>query len=255
MDEKKIIIGTANFGMKYGFNNSKISINEIKEISKILIKNKINKYDTAQCYGNSEKKIGMLRLKKKVFTKIIIEKKNNQKLDKTIDILIRKSLKSLNSKKIEGVFIHNIKYFINNKNIQHEIINVLKKYKRKKIINKIGFSFYTLNELNQVLNIFKPDMVQVPINIFDQRFLDKKIIKKLIKSKIEIHARSIFLRGNLIENNEFESVSVKKKIQQFEKWCELKKVDKISACINYVRQYKFISNIILVLITKFNFKK
>ena len=37
-------------------------------------------------------------------------------------------------------------------------------------------------------------MVQLPLNVFDQRFNQAKIVKKIKKKKIEVHARSVFLQ-------------------------------------------------------------
>ena len=74
MDKERIIVGTANFGMRYGLNKNKLKYKEVCQISKILNKNKIHAYDTAQTYGKSEKIIGKLKVKKKVYTKIIIKK-------------------------------------------------------------------------------------------------------------------------------------------------------------------------------------
>ena len=54
----KLVIGTAQFGMKYGLKKKKIKDNEFKKIKSFLIKSKINKIDTAQSYGNSEKVLG-----------------------------------------------------------------------------------------------------------------------------------------------------------------------------------------------------
>ena len=255
MDKKKLIVGTANFGMRYGLNQNRLQSQEVSQISHILNKNKIHLYDTAQSYGKSEKIIGKLKFKKKVYTKLIIEKNNNQRLEKIIDKLINVSLKNLNTIQIEGIYIHNVQYFLDNKEIQSKIIIKLNEYKKKKIVKKIGVSLYTLRELNEILKIFKPDMIQIPVNVLDHRFLKSNVIKKIKKDKIEIHARSIFLRGNLINNSELKSNNVYKKLREFEKWCKFKNVDKVSACINFVRKYKFINNIVLGIDNKIQLEK
>ena len=255
MDKERIIVGTANFGMRYGLNKNKLKYKEVCQLSKILNKNKIHAYDTAQTYGKSEKIIGKLKVKKKVYTKIIIKKSNDQRIEKIIDKLINVSLKNLNTNRIEGIYIHNVQYFLENKEIQLKIIKKLNEYKKKKIIKKIGFSLYTLDELNAILKILKPDMIQIPVNILDQRFLKKNVIKKIKKDKIEIQAISIFLRGNLVNNNKFQSNKVHKKVREFEKWCKFKDVDKVSACINFVRKHKFINNIILGIDNKIQLEK
>ena len=68
----------------------------------------------------------------------------------------------------------------------------LKKFKKKGLINKIGISVYNRYELDNILKIFTPDIVQFPLNVFDQSFNDKNYLKSLKQKKIELHARSIF---------------------------------------------------------------
>ena len=68
----KLVIGSAQLGMKYGlFNNKKISNSEFKKIEKLVFKSNINFIDTAISYGNSENIIGNSKLKNlNIITKI-----------------------------------------------------------------------------------------------------------------------------------------------------------------------------------------
>ena len=72
--------------------------------------------------------------------------------------------------------------------------------KKKKIIRKIGVSVYNTNELDKILDKYKIDMVQLPLNLFNRTFLYKNYLKKLKKKNIEIHLRSIFLQGILLQD-------------------------------------------------------
>ena len=56
---EKIILGTAQFGMRYRINNSSkesMGLNEIEEILNFSLEKKIDLLDTAMNYGDSEKK-------------------------------------------------------------------------------------------------------------------------------------------------------------------------------------------------------
>ena len=53
-----------------------------------------------------------------------------------------------------------------------------------------------------MLDYKKPDVIQVPINIFDKRFFDKKIIKILKKKSVKIIGRSV-LQGLLFKDKEY----------------------------------------------------
>ena len=71
-------------------------------------------------------------------------------------------------------------------------------------IKNIGVSLYNPKDLFKVIKVRIPDAIQVPINIFDKRFLDKKVIDCLKKNNIKMHARSIFLQGLLfMDKKEF----------------------------------------------------
>ena len=78
----KLVLGTAQFGLKYGLNQSKVNIKEIKMIDKILQKKSISYIDTATSYGNSEKIISKIRTRKNVITKIKLPQKTPKDIEK-----------------------------------------------------------------------------------------------------------------------------------------------------------------------------
>ena len=45
--------------------------------------------------------------------------------------------------------------------------------KKNNHTKKIGVSLYNIEELNFVLKFFVPDVIQVPLNIFDKSFIKK----------------------------------------------------------------------------------
>ena len=57
--KRKLIIGTANFGLNYGIKNNynKLSFEKVKKILNYAKKNKIQVIDTASSYGDAELKI------------------------------------------------------------------------------------------------------------------------------------------------------------------------------------------------------
>jgi aryl-alcohol dehydrogenase-like predicted oxidoreductase len=255
MNVNDLIIGTANFTTKYGFKKKLYTSSELGNIFYILKKNGIITFDTAQSYGSSEKIIGKRKEKKIIFTKFNIPNVKSSQVKNMTGKTINKSFLNLNKKKIEGILVHNSNFFIKNKSCQSRIIELLKRFKKEKKIKKIGFSIYTPNEFLKIIKIFTPDFFQIPINILDQRFLKSHIVNKIKKNKIEIHARSIFLQGKLLNDNQFYSPVVKKKINMFNRWCIKKNVDKIDACINFIRNYTFINKLVVGIDNKTQLKK
>ncbi|HAQ70111.1 MAG TPA: aldo/keto reductase [Flavobacteriales bacterium] len=186
---QKIALGTVQFGLQYGIGNKEGKTNSI-EVSKILniahIEG-IHLLDTAQAYGDSEKVIGRLHENRfRIVTKI----KPNVEESRSAEVLVQHSLESLNLNSIYGLLFHNaISAFENPK-----IVSQLKDLQKQGIIQKVGFSVDTPNELNQLISRYGiPDIIQIPFSHLDQRF--EKLAIDLHEVGVEIHTRSTFLQG------------------------------------------------------------
>jgi len=207
----KLILGTVQFGMDYA-GNKQINKKEIFKILEYAYKNKIKILDTAYAYGNSEELISNFGDKFKIITKGNVLNLNN-------------SLKRLKRKKIYGYLIHDFGYFLHNELIWYR----LKQFKKKGKIEKIGFSLYTLKEIKYLLSRnIKFDIIQVPYNIYNKKI--SKIFPLLKEKGIEIHVRSIFARGDLLEKKSIEKC--------FEFIIKNKYIDKIVIGINCLEHLK-----------------
>ena len=69
-------------------------------------------------------------------------------------------------------------------------------FKKKEYVQKVGVSVYTPEVLVDIINKYEIDIVQFPLNIFDQRFIP--FLEKLKSKRVEIHTRSTFLQGLLL---------------------------------------------------------
>ena len=241
----KIAIGTANFSYKYGIDQSKIIDAEIIKILKLLEKNKITYIDTAIDYNFKKKFINKFNSKNlKVTTKIKLPLTNKLEFISNIKRTILRELKKLNIDKFETILLHNIndlkfaKYRL-------PLLKELKKLKKENLTLKIGASIYDPNELKFLYKNFKPDVIQIPLNIFDQRFANDRLLKRLKKKNTLIQARSVFLQGLLLKkSNELnmikQKVKLKKKLKKFNSWCSLRNISQLSANISYIKSIKYI---------------
>ena len=252
MKANKIILGCANLGQKYGIRDKSLKINEFKKIYKFALKKKIFYFDTAADYGNSEKLLGQIKSSsnKKTFFITKLPKKKYSNFSKEIEISIRNSLSRLNKKNIFGIHVHDPQLLIN-KN-KFKVYKALQSAKQKKLIKHIGVSVYEIQEIKKILKFFKIDIIQIPLNILDNRFLKGGFLKKLKKKVKEIHARSIFLKGLLLK----DSLSRPK---YFDRWKLLKnvdfffkknKIDRLQYCVNYVLNIKEVDRIVIGISSK-----
>lgn len=192
--KNKIILGTAQFGMDYGISNSKGKINfiEIIKILDFLKKKKLNFLDTASSYDFSESEIGKYYLKSKKKFNIITKYTLKNKGD--IFKQYEDSIKNLKYKP-KVIMAHSYKDYLD-KNFRNNLFKLKKKFK----INKVGVSIYNKPELYSIIKLKTPNIIQVPCNILDKRFISKDVVELVNKKKIEIHARSIFLQGLLFKS-------------------------------------------------------
>jgi aryl-alcohol dehydrogenase-like predicted oxidoreductase len=240
----KITIGTANFVNNYNLIKPScgIKLKNARSIIKYSSLIGINSYDTAPYY-NSENILGRLtKFETTTYTKISFDKNLNFK--KKIINSINNSLRLLKKKKLDGVLFHNEKDLLM-KN-RKEIWNLILSLKKKGLIKKIGVSFYNPKYLIKIVKNFDLDFVQVPVNLFDKRFLDNRIISLLNKKNIEIHARSVFLQGLLL-NTKIISKKFLKWRSNFNKlnnFLKQKKISNLEACTNFVLQNKNLDKVI-----------
>jgi aryl-alcohol dehydrogenase-like predicted oxidoreductase len=243
----KLVLGTAALGMNYGlFSYKKINRGEFKKIEKLVLESKIKLIDTASSYGHSEKIIGNSKLKKlNIITKIKLPKNNNIHIDNWVKKKLMNSLNKLRIKRIYGVMVHDCKDLMGKRG--KEYLLSLQKFKKKKIINKIGISVYNPKEIKKILKFWIPDLVQIPLNPLDNRILDSELMNILKKFKIKIFARSIFLQGLLV--NDYSSFEIGKNykllLDKFKSWCSANYVTNLEGCIHFVKQFKKIDYMVV----------
>ena len=188
-----ISIGTAQFKNNYGVNRVLKNFN-FYEKSKLIKSAQVNKVlhiDTAFSYGNAHKELGKIGIKKfKVTTKLPILSIKTKNLEKKITNLIVQAIKDLKITKIDTLLIHSYKNFVElNK---RKYLETLKKIKSKGLVRNIGISLYRSNEVNKILEFWRPDVIQLPYNVFDRDIETKKILPLLKRKKIKIQIRSVF---------------------------------------------------------------
>ncbi len=194
----KLALGTAQFGLDYGISNhdGQTTIGEVKSILDYAKGNGINTLDTASAYGNSEQVLGETGVNNyQIITKTTPLKNGVGEVIKDF----HRSLDNLNVEQVDGLLIHNID---DTKDKQFSILlDRLNKLKKEGLIKKIGFSVYMPEQVDFLLDAFDFDLIQVPFNVFDDRLTRGGQLRALKNRGIEVHARSVFLQGVLLDFN------------------------------------------------------
>ncbi len=210
----KLALGTVQFGLNYGVTNKngQVTIGEARNILDFAKDNGIDTLDTAASYGNSEKILGEIGINDfQIITKTTSLKDGaNEVIDN-----FYQSLKKLNVERVEGLLIHNIDDI---KIKQFDILfKRLSELKKEGLVKKIGFSTYMPEQVDFLLENFDFDLIQLPFNIFDVRLIKGGQLQALKNKSVEVHARSIFLQGVLLDFNHHSSYFITWQ-EQFEKY-------------------------------------
>jgi aryl-alcohol dehydrogenase-like predicted oxidoreductase len=197
----KLGLGTAQWGMKYGVSNTQgqTPLEEVDKILRVAHSAGISLLDTASLYGNAEQILGQLDLssfrvitKTPKFEKDLVSESDVENLVQTFF----SSLQKLGLKSTYGVLFHNAEDIFAPNGAQ--LIDALERLKSQGLIEKIGVSVYDSCQIKKALNLFKPDIIQLPINVLDQRLIQDGTIAHLSGLGVEVHARSAFLQGLLL---------------------------------------------------------
>jgi aryl-alcohol dehydrogenase-like predicted oxidoreductase len=266
----KIAIGTVQFGVSYGVSNDggQTSKHEVNKILQYAHDVGINTLDTASNYGCSEAVIGdFIQNNNNLLDFDIVTKIPNFPGDSINDYNICELIENfkLSCEKLGKIFIYGL-HIHNCENLflpgGDKLLREIEQLKIDGFIKKIGISVYNSDQIDRILDNFSIDLIQIPINILDQRLVNSGHLSKLKHNDIEIHARSVFLQGLLlmpIENIDPWFDPIKKVLYRFN--IEARKrnlsalqlafgfvqnipeVDKIIVGVNTLKQLKEIVNI------------
>ena len=244
----KLSLGTVQFGNNYGVSNKTgiVSYNEAEKILTTARESGIKMLDTANSYGESENILGEIGVNDfDVVSKIkILEGSSIDQ--KIIENNIISTLKKLRIESLYALLIHNTET-LDSKDAK-KIFDILAVMKKNKLIQKIGISIYNSNNIEQLVDDYKFDVIQAPINIFDRQLNYNSRLELLKKENIEIHARSIFLQGLLLMNSKMRPNyfnSWKNLFKAYDKWTAENNILPIEACLKFVSNVSLIDRIVV----------
>lgn len=193
-------IGSAQFGHDYGISESETQPDEAT-VTQILAKAKgagITTLDTAVAYGNAQKMLGRIlnrndyfRIITKIpaFAKSSLQAEAGLKLEQEFTV----SLRDLCVDKVYGLMIHHPDDLLVDGG--EYLFDAMRKLRKAGKVEKIGVSVYTADQIEKLVARYPLQLIQVPLSILDQRLVKGGQLKILKQAGVEIHARSVFLKG------------------------------------------------------------
>ncbi|MFL6622356.1 MAG: aldo/keto reductase [Sulfurifustaceae bacterium] len=198
----KLGLGTVQFGQQYGVSNSqgKTSPEEVARILRLAEKIGVSVLDTAPLYGDSEAVLGACLPWGHAFH-LVTKTPQFAGFDvgdvaAAVDHSFRASLQRLRQPTVYGLLVHNAADLLSANG--DAIFSALEALRSDGRVTKIGVSAYSPQEIEDVLARYPVDLVQIPVNVFDQRLIRSGHLGRLKSRGVEVHARSIFLQGLLL---------------------------------------------------------
>lgn len=218
MNCAKLGLGTVQWGMPYGIANStgQPTTEEVGNMLRLAKQHRVMLLDTAGTYGDAESTLGKQAAAAQGF-KIVtktppVTSKNIRDQDVSrVAVALRESLQRLQYEQVYGLLVHHADNLLLADG--ERLWGALQEVKSRDLVAKIGVSVYDPGQLSRILDRYPVDLVQLPFNLYDQRFLRAGLLDRLKSLGIEVHSRSAFLQGLLLMppdslSSSFESIRV-----------------------------------------------
>ena len=199
-------LGTVQFGFDYGINNTRGQV-PYDEVCSILVRasdHGINFLDTSRLYGSSESVLGKAIAETgrefTVCTKLDLPKNYAELGEKEIrdafNASFMQSCESLQMDKIPMYLLHNFDYKTTHNGY---VWSLVREMKAKGAIGKAGVSIALgPDEALQCLQDPDVEVMQIPFNVFDQRWKREGVLRLCSEKGVELINRSTYLQGLLL---------------------------------------------------------
>ena len=238
----KLALGTVQFGIDYGINNShgQISRFEAEAIVDYASKHGVSVLDTARSYGNAESVIGEILSLEPSYRKIEVVTKVSYDSRLSLSHNISVSCNNLKRDFIDTVLFHSFEDY----KLYSDSIDISEKFN----IRKLGVSVYTNAEIEKILDDSRIKVIQVPFNLLDNEYQRGEILR-LAKSKgKEVHTRSAFLQGLFFmkpSNIASNLIGLRKELESIQDLCKDYNVSVSDLALQYCLCKDYINKVII----------
>ena len=199
MGSERLALGTAQFGLPYGVSNmlGQTSYDNVATMVAVARTANIDTLDTAVAYGEAETILGRVGVSDfRVISKVPAIHKSVNAADDFIVAQVEASLARLDISRLGGLMLHAPGDLLGPHGSQ--IVRGLRRVKDLGLVERIGLSVYSPEQLFALIHLLPVEILQIPLNVFDRRFADSGLLDRLARDGVEVHARSVFLQGLLL---------------------------------------------------------
>ena len=167
---------------------------EAREILSIAARSGLSVLEVTGPAGTAEITLGQVLPKPQPFRLTVTTVRPDRGAD-LVEAEIRAQFKRLGVSKVDAILAPSATDLFSHHG--PELWDRLRRLKDEGLCRQIGVSVYASDDPVGLARRFKPDLVQAPASLLDQRLLIDGTLSELAGMGIEIHLRSIFLNGLL----------------------------------------------------------
>jgi len=190
----KLGLGCSLFGAKSapGDGRPGVSASEAFAIIALAAEAGAHLVDTAAQWGESETVLGEVLPSHPPFSIITKTASLAGGVD-AVDRRARASLDRLGQTSAQALLVHDAAELLSPDG--PALWRRLRRLKEEGLFEAIGFSACACDDPLGLARRFQPDIVQIPVNLLDQRLIASGVLSELAAMGVEVHLRSVFLRG------------------------------------------------------------
>lgn len=200
---KRLALGSAQFGLGYGATNAagQVPAAEVARIVAAASDVGVDLIDTAPAYGEAETVLGHCGLASTIRLVSKTPRFHGRAIGAAEVTALRdgfaRSCAALGRRELHGLLLHHVEDLLAPGGA--DLLAAMRDLQAAGRVAKVGVSVYTADEIDRALSHGPMDLVQLPFSLVDQRLLHSGHLARLQKAGVEIHARSIFLQGLLLQ--------------------------------------------------------
>lgn len=242
----KLSLGTAQFGLSYGVSNATGQPTEV-ETALIIERARqrgIRTIDTAAAYGDAEKRLGEIGIEGFDIVTKISGVEGRDLADE-----VRSSLSRLRVSSLYGLLLHRPLELLADQGA--DLKHAMAQLRTDGVVKKIGVSVYDPSDLDALVPVFRPDIVQLPHNILDRRMERSGWLQKLKDMEVEIHVRSVFLQGLLIMPSSMRPARFARwqpLWERYENWLRTVGLTPVEACLGFALANPLLNRVVVGLV-------
>ncbi len=195
-DMSRLGLGTVQFGLPYGISNAggQVTQDEARAILALAHDAGIDLLDTAAAYGTAEATLGQLLAPGHTFRIVTKTLRLANGLDAVVDRAHR-SVRLLGTKPLDTLMVHSAEDLAGAAG--DALWRALERLRDDGLFGRVGISAYAADDPCALARRFRPEAMQVPLSLLDQRLVADGALGTLQALGVEVHVRSLFLQGLL----------------------------------------------------------